>query len=609
MTATNGILAIAACMLLPGLLILEGAETRICSFGRLAFAVALSATFNHFLVVFLVLTGLYQRSVVVGLAAGELGLLVVLMFVRRPRGEENYGLSFRKAIALIPMAVGLLSAVVIAYVIWTYGSLAFHDFGEIFTGWDAVVSWNRWAGEWAAGSLPVQTWEYPQLLPSLWSMIYVMMGTTELQIFPKAMMAWLPIIMFFAFADMACAGRAIIGSVAAYSGLKLLLLFNTFAMSGYAELPSGIMAFLALYAGYQASGDKSAASDRLALFGAAIVAGAALTKQSGLFFALLYPFFLWLVSPKGSATRIWRTISIILLLTAPWYLYRAYAIRYGGDASNILVVTQLIHAGRSYAERILFGAHLIVGSLNGPFLYCVIGLLVLALWSHLGRILTLVVIFPYILIYGLFFSYDIRNILPIVPVVAWAMGIGTANALDLFPMRLLISKASCWQRKVSCPTLSKWLVLRSPVPLAFAFLLLLGVSAFAWVGRWPDRDLLVTDQNRRLTTLGDSAVNQAVIEFVESKRPTGKILTNDGLLEFIPLLKPYYRGYVFGPWTTEEGLAQVIKNERISAILIIGGAPPQLQVTLEHWASEYRVKFRAGVTGTWQFFEVAETEP
>src|ERR1019366_759172 len=125
-------------------------------------------------------------------------------------------------------------------------------------------SWNRWAAEWAGGSLPVQTWEYPQLLPTLWSMIYLIVGTTELQVFPKAMMAWLPIVMFCGFADMAFSGRAVAGTVGAFCALKLLLLFNIFALSGYAEVPSGVMGFLAFYAASLASHQTGKVADRLA---------------------------------------------------------------------------------------------------------------------------------------------------------------------------------------------------------------------------------------------------------------------------------------------------------------------------------------------------------
>jgi hypothetical protein len=600
MTAATGILAIAACMMLPGLLLLQALRPRFHVLGSVAFSVGLSATINHVMVVTLVLLGLYQRPVFIAISLCEL----CLFFLLNRRAEEialPVPLEFDwKRIAAIAS-----SAVVLAYVVWTYGRIAFADFGEIFTTWDTVVSWNRWAVEWAAGSLPVQTWEYPQLLPTLWSMIYLMVGTTELQVFPKAMMAWLPIVMFLGFADMAFSGRAVAGTVGAFFALKLLLLFNTFALSGYAELPSGVMAFLAFYAASLTSRHSGEEADRLALLGAAIAAGAALTKQSGVFFALCYPLFLWLVSPAGR--RIWHSVALLVLLIAPWYAYRAYAIRFGGDLSNILVVTQFIHAGRTYPQRIAFGLDLIGSSLNGALLYWVIGLLFTALWSRLGRILTLILVLPYLAIYGLFFSYDIRNVLPVLPFVAWAIGVGAANVVELVPTGWLVPMLPSWRLTAgSYPT--QGLGGRWAWALGLIFVVVLGVSAFAWAGRWPDRDMLLADQNRRLTLIGDATVNRAVFDFINSEHPSGKILTNNGLLEFIPAVKPYYRGFAFGPWTTSEALATMIKNEPISAILIIGGTTAQLQPAFDRWISEGRMVRRAGAAGIWQFLEVKESE-
>jgi hypothetical protein len=594
-TATIGIFAIVACMLLPGLLVLQTLSLRLSIFASCAIAIGVSATVNHLLVVMLVIMGAYQRHVLFLIVLCEFLALAGLVFLFRKGPSDLVPSTSDRAIERLATAA---CAAVFAYVFWTFGRIAFADFGEVFMAWDAVVSWNKWASEWASGTLPVQTFEYPQLLPSLWSMIYVIVGGPELQIFPKAMIAWLPMVMFVLFADLARCSL-LTGTVAAFSSLKLLLLFGSFSLSGYADFPSGILSFAAFYVA--ALSRQGSNGDQLAILGAVIAAGAALTKQSGAFFAICYPFFLWLISPTENRHNVWRSIVIVIAIVLPWYAYRVFAIQFWGELSNIAVTTQSIHAGRTYFERLLHGIDLIHNVLNGMLLWGLVGLLIAALWSRFGRILVLAVVLPYLLIYGLFFSYDIRNATPLIPFLGWAMGIGATNVGRLLGLSRF--KPSLGPPNPLSSSLRAFYWKARGWPLALLLVALLCTSVFARMGKWPTEQQLLEDQNRRLMLLGDPVINQTVLSFIETQHPPGKILTNDYLLGAIPALKPYYLAFLMGPWTTEDTLNYVVKSQSVSAVLAIEGAAAHLKPTFDRWVSEGRIIIRAGSPESWVLLE------
>ncbi|MGH8574150.1 MAG: hypothetical protein ACREX8_16475, partial [Gammaproteobacteria bacterium] len=64
-------------------------------------------------------------------------------------------------------------------------SLVGPDLPSVFTTNDAVLSWNRWALSWAADEAPKRTVMYPQLVPILYAVVYVLVGDPTLQVLSK----------------------------------------------------------------------------------------------------------------------------------------------------------------------------------------------------------------------------------------------------------------------------------------------------------------------------------------------------------------------------------------------------------------------------------------
>ena len=153
-----GLLSIVQVAFLPGYLALRAARLTEGLWRTLMLSFALSLVINHFLVLALVLVGCYRPGVVYAVFAVELALPSGPRGVARlSAGERLTGWRFgsggrrggrsRAAGPSARLRGGLPADCRLCR------PRAYHA-GDIFQQWDAVVSWNRWAIDWAANGLP-----------------------------------------------------------------------------------------------------------------------------------------------------------------------------------------------------------------------------------------------------------------------------------------------------------------------------------------------------------------------------------------------------------------------------------------------------------------------
>ena len=118
------------------------------------------------------------------------------------------------------------------------------ELGQIFQQWDAVVSWNRWAVDWAAGRLPFATSIYPQLLPTNISLSYLFLQSSDVWIFAKSFQFLFCLLLLLATLDMArIEGRfGYVPAVAITYGLLVAILRFRMLSSGYADVPLAFFA-------------------------------------------------------------------------------------------------------------------------------------------------------------------------------------------------------------------------------------------------------------------------------------------------------------------------------------------------------------------------------
>ncbi|MFH0996859.1 MAG: hypothetical protein V1844_15395 [Pseudomonadota bacterium] len=227
-----GLTALIQVTVLPGWLVVSRFGTGTLLIDVLAaLVVSLVATFN--IAFLLQLTGAYDRIALSVIVIGEILLLTLL-------NRRNTGVVTKLPVPLrLWTRNGFLVANIIALVIMLWFVMRmllvlWSHVPGVFEEWDAVVSWSRWAVDWYEGHWPVETYGYPQLVPVMWSVTYLWLGSDQIEIFSRAMMGLFPIailaVFFFFFFKPAPTGplngRCIAGNRNAWtvricSGLRL----------------------------------------------------------------------------------------------------------------------------------------------------------------------------------------------------------------------------------------------------------------------------------------------------------------------------------------------------------------------------------------------------
>ena len=322
----------------------------------------------------------------------------------------------------------------------------------VFWTWDAVLSWNRWATEWAAGGPPIYTMGYPQAIPTLLAGMYTWMGSVRVEPAARMLLLVFPLgtlaLMLDAFR------RSRDASFLLGSGTWLLALawmFPTLADSGYADVPVAFFVVLTAYLLWR--GVDGGLPARVAVPAAALAAAAAvLTKQPGGLAWLL-----WLAALAWPGRLRWLAGCALLwlLLAGAWYGYFAWTVQQGRDVSNLGVLVTTNHEDRTLAQRLAFALdgplhHALAGvGPPGVVAAVLVGLLALACLDRLGRVLVLGLVAPWLLLWLFGFSYDLRNLMPVVPLACVALGLGAtqlARAVDRVMQSASSRGGSWWHR-------------------------------------------------------------------------------------------------------------------------------------------------------------------
>jgi hypothetical protein len=240
------------------------------------------------------------------------------------------------------------------------------------------------------------------------------------------------------------------GLLITYALLVGLLRFR-FLASGYADVPVAFMAYSAVYALLVARDTTDARRRRkYVLLGAVLCAGAALTKQAGLLVAAVYPLLAWLLVDRaagaaddaaarsaairpgpgnGRAALVHAAIlaAMLLALIAPWYVCKQMAIHHRADDALAARLLFDMHAGRNMAGRLLHAGELLRGAIGLPAAAALVVAVGWAMRDAVQRWLVALVAAPFTLVWTLGFSYDLRNLALVLPLVGMAAGIGVVE--------------------------------------------------------------------------------------------------------------------------------------------------------------------------------------
>mgnify|MGYP006935317965 CR=1 FL=1 len=452
-----GVMAVLQSLFLPGTLLLKGSNFKGSAIQKLVYTVGLSLVSSYLLGLLLVFLHLYLQAVVVSVFF--LQILALIWLYRDSFGAsltESFLHSWKITIqrlqqliqrwadvdsfaALIRQIASMAAFILSLSLLWWAIKLMNHYTGTIFDLWDTVVSWNQWALSWAEGRMPLNTRNYPQLLPVNYSLTYVFMGSTAIQFFAKFLvlpMALLILLMPLDLGLQTRKGGFFLATVAIYLLLKKFIILEL--TSGYVD---GMMAFFALLVVYTliklSLAEEIQEKRQLLILGGVFSGAAAIVKQPGVYIFGLYPLWLYFgLLHQGLFADFWREKKILLtslgisaLLAVPWYVFKQVLFRIGIDRPEVGDLIQ-ISANNNYNVG---WARQIFDTISGFEIYLIlfpIILLAFFLLKPLYRWLVITLILPYPILWALIASYDTRNLSIFIPIFGLVAGIAIEKLLD-----------------------------------------------------------------------------------------------------------------------------------------------------------------------------------
>ena len=627
----TGLLALLQIVYLPGALLRRCFQSRETdALEAAAYTFGLSLIANTWLVTILVALKVYSSAVVWAVVLSEIATLVFVgLRTHRPRANVSWDLSgwasftpprtFNAALGMILALTTVAIFIYICYLNW----------GTVFSENDNVASWDRWAMEWAAGMFPTRASWYPQLIPANWSLSYVLLGRMDVKMFAKATTALYPLLTLFLFLSLAAVKRstAFLLGAATYGWLLLHNLGIAFMMLGYADVPLAFFGFLAFHAVYRRTDmerrvrsmvtEETVSRDDV-LLSIIFATGTLMTKQGGIYglvAALLYA--AWLarrrpgVSPFAARDRAAAIALFGLCFAAVWYGGKALQIYGGHDYSNLTLLTQGLHHGRSYMQRLVAAGQLFWNFRGdaGPLVALLSAvLLVSSLFVRAARWITLLLIVPFLLFWGLFFSYEIRNASLVFPLIALVIGMVIDRVFarlmkPLDSMTLGAATVGAIVAVIAVLGLSGWVLMGKPgAPLlpvwairfesnewiayalelyswglaAFGSMALLSIAITIRNGKlliyWPipaaglllvvavlgmskyRADTIVASQRAQERRIGTPEVNERLYSIVQARAIHQPIMTDYWFLRSLPDLESLYRALPCGAPCKYEGL-------------------------------------------------------
>jgi hypothetical protein len=577
MTLVWSAVALAQVAFLPGYVVTRWlrlddgfAKTWVSSFG-------ISLVVNYHLTLLMTSARLYERTALCAVIALE---ILALSRALRTRGARARSEAADSPLTrfLCPERDGagggvskcrlLLFFVGVAPILY-FATFLPGAFTTVFSGYDALVSWNRWAMDWTNGRFPAWTMHYPQLIPANWSMLYAIVGN-ELQFLPKGLSVLFPATAVLMLVDLGLRkSRTEFMLAAALTGVLMSESGGRFIASGYADLPIAFFTLAPIYLLSCAEGEDDGSRVRAHVAAATIcVIGCGLTKQAGFYLAAVFPLILFLfLRNRFRATagmRILPTVAVVvcvvLLFIVPWHVYKEIQVLQGFEVRDN-PMTSGVHHGRTIPERAIWAWTIWDAYLTTP-LACFVALAVgLSLVFRRALPTTLLIAIPFTAIWALLFSYDRRNLALAYPFIGISAGMGAVAGWNWL--------CALWKRRG----------MPKHVTTGLAALALLALAT-----PWILREEILAAHDRELRKLGRAELNEVLYAFHEQHGFEGKILTNYRLLAVLPELKEFYyfdreaKATEFWPFRDPEAFKSVLKARRGDIRYIVVLKPADLRI-------------------------------
>ncbi len=444
-------------------------------------------------------------------------------------------------------------------VAWALNQFVFES-GAVMWGRDAVFSWNQWAVEWANNTFPTNTRHYPQLLSANWSLTYQFIHNDEIQVFAKSIMPLFTLYVGLIGIDFFFLKRkfnfftGFLGLLFAFFMIYFRPGFPKFTM-GVADIPVAFMSFLSIHAlivAREASDDENIS--KFVLLAAILASGAAVTKQAGIYILLLFPLAVYLIVYRNNPSNtgiharkaIFSYIFMVLVIVLPWYLYNEITILQGAntyDKAEKIFSSSGLFYGTDLNQRIIRGLSILEYYFVDKFI--LFALFAFTLFSISERSfcwIILLIIFPYTVIWSVFYPYDIRNLSIAVPFWGLAAGVGAGNLWLMVSQKLNpLKKVSDINQKIVAILFNyKTRKILSSIlnKKIYQGVLAIIIVCMAGLSFTFDKSFLINRQTEdQKKYIGDfRKLNKKIYDYHEQKPISGKLISNYDFVVHFPEL-------------------------------------------------------------------------
>jgi len=515
-----GWLAFFQMSFLPGFLLISILKIRVRSIiEKIIFIFSLSLIINFILVFLLTLTKLYQPVYCYVIFISELIIFLIVV--------KNQPLTVDIFLPKKSSFLYNLGAIVVEIVIFRFFLLFIQNLSlnSVFLTGDAIDSWNQWAIQWARNQIPKLTYHYPQLIPANWSLTYVFMQTTRVELFAKLLMPLFVLGILLIFLDLYLQTKKthFLFSLIITGGLFHYYFDSSFLRDGYVDIAFAFFALLPFYAFQLYQKYKQIEYLFLIII---FSLGSILTKQLGALVILTVVPILW--QPKRLTLAgnkrprdyyFWLLIiGLLVIVILGWYLLKLPEIK---TAINIFQLYRTAIMGKltdlSIQSRLAQSIKLLTPNIKGIIIVTITVLLsLLSLVKKTPAQIFFFIILPFFLFWSFFLNYDQRNLAVIFPY----LGYTSAAGLE----KILVTKYTIRNKKAR---------LSLSIPIII-FIIFIAIASF-----FVNNNYLLQQQTEGKKQIGIPELNSRLYEYYYKNGFSGKIATSYYRLCNLPEIGKY----------------------------------------------------------------------
>lgn len=439
--ALAGILSIFQAWFIPGFLFLIFYRN-IKILDTIIISVPLSLVINYILIYVLANLNLYTQTIFFLIILIEI-FLIFLILIKKYKlnvliDEIDSFFSMEKKKKLISINYSFIN-LLIFFLLIIYTFYALKNVGLPIHVGDPLDMWNEWAISWSKNEVPYSV-EYPQAVPVLYSISYVLLNSYEVEYFTSSICLIYPIwifIIFFRLIYIFPEKKLLIKLSLIVTTIFLLSILRNYSLFiGYSD---PILVFTSTSVGfiflYFFNKRKNNLDFKNIILISLIAVSPAITKQMGLLVSYVFPVIYFLYNYFDNKLFYKNFIiisSIIFILSISWYifpLYHYYQLDF--ESTKFARLSSSAMMGKeslNFFMKLNFG----LDYLFWKFKYLILILIFLSFKNKYSLSIFLLIVFPYFLIWSLFFVVDNRNFVMVAPFLGFIISIGLINLFNFF---------------------------------------------------------------------------------------------------------------------------------------------------------------------------------